>query len=988
MKQKLPFLLFGLLMSMLSYSQVANQPSDLIICDDDDDGFAQFNLTFVDAEVLGSQNPSDYSISYHVSQNNADTNNNPIVNLNNYTNITNPQVIYVRLEDNVTGSFDTTSLNLEVQIAPTIFTPTALENCDPDGDGFGVFTLTDADAEITGGASGLTVTYHETMADAENNTNSLPTVFNNFVTGTQTIYVRVEDATLTVDCASFVELQLIVYPSPVINLAYDNELNQCDDLDVNYNENNDGFSVFDLTLEIPEITNGNTNYSVTFFETNADAQANVNVIANPTAYTNIVVGNQTLYVRVTDNNSGCSSFTTTTIRVLPNPSPGNPDDLIVCSNSNNEIFDLTQNELIIFNGEVGNTISYYTSQADAITATNAIVNPTFYNNTSSPETIYVRLENNMSGCFSLVNFDIVVNLSPEVVPVDDYIICELFADGVAVFDLESKTPEILSLVDPFNTGDFSVTYYETQVDADNAINAIFGPYTNVSNPQTIYVNVTTTAGCDTSAMNFNIEVQEAAQANSDGVPIVYELCDDNIEFDADITNDSAQFDLSIQHQLILDGQNPANYSVSYYNSQNDADTGVNSLPLLFNNTINPQTIYARVDNNNSSCYDTSILTLQVKELPSFNLDNTYLLCVNTNGTQTVSTPIIDTGLNTTQYTFEWSYEGTVLPSESGASIQPIQGGNYSVIVTNINTSCWSNDTTLVEVSEPPVFTAEVTSIPCSSNNVINVTANTTMQNSIGLYEFKLDSGVWQTNSPNDGVFTFENVSEGNHIITVRDLNGCGETFVNITVLACVDSDSDGVQDSDEDINGNGNLDDDDTDMDMIPNYLDDDDDGDNVPTNVEINIPTTRMAQHPFVDTDLDTIENYLDDDDDGDLILTINEDYNNNGDPTDDDTDMSGTPDYLEANVALSVEDFNLNNSFSLYPNPVKENVIIKLNTIIDKEVSIELIDVQGKIIISKTLPDEVREMQLNVSSLSSGVYFVKIENSNNAIIKKLVVE
>ena len=32
----------------------------------------------------------------NVNKNNADTNNNPIVNLNNYTNITNPQIIYVR----------------------------------------------------------------------------------------------------------------------------------------------------------------------------------------------------------------------------------------------------------------------------------------------------------------------------------------------------------------------------------------------------------------------------------------------------------------------------------------------------------------------------------------------------------------------------------------------------------------------------------------------------------------------------------------------------------------------------------------------------------------------------------------------------------------------------------------------------------------------------------------------------------------------------
>ncbi len=48
-------------------------------------------------------------------------------------------------------------------------------------------------------------------------------------------------------------------------------------------------------------------------------------------------------------------------------------------------------------------------------------------------------------------------------------------------------------------------------------------------------------------------------------------------------------------------------------------------------------------------------------------------------------------------------------------------------------------------------------------------------------------------------------------------------------------------------------------------------------------------------DTDDDTIFNYLDNDDDGDGILTIDEDANGDGDPTNDDSDQDGTPDYLD---------------------------------------------------------------------------------------------
>ncbi|MEZ4974988.1 MAG: hypothetical protein R2802_00360 [Flavobacteriaceae bacterium] len=142
---------------------------------------------------------------------------------------------------------------------------------------------------------------------------------------------------------------------------------------------------------------------------------------------------------------------------------------------------------------------------------------------------------------------------------------------------------------------------------------------------------------------------------------------------------------------------------------------------------------------------------------------------------------------------------------------------------------------------------------------------------------------------------------------------------------CLDTDSDGVADADEDINGNGNLDDDDTDGDTIPNYLDMDDD-DNVDTSIEIDsgsILNSLSATYSFIDTDNDLIENYLDDDDDGDGVLTIDEDYNQNGDPTDDDTNTNGVPDYLDNMVALSVSEWTTL-SVKIYPNPATVSVTI----------------------------------------------------------------
>jgi hypothetical protein len=118
----------------------------------------------------------------------------------------------------------------------------------------------------------------------------------------------------------------------------------------------------------------------------------------------------------------------------------------------------------------------------------------------------------------------------------------------------------------------------------------------------------------------------------------------------------------------------------------------------------------------------------------------------------------------------------------------------------------------------------------------------------------------------------------------------GTVEVTVTIE---DDDEDGVP---TEFEGRGELDENglysnalDTDDDGIPNYLDDDDDGDNVLTSAEINNsdgdnnPTTNPMN---TDADLpngDDIPDYLDKDDDGDGALTRLEDENFEDGPTDD---------------------------------------------------------------------------------------------------------
>lgn len=93
----------------------------------------------------------------------------------------------------------------------------------------------------------------------------------------------------------------------------------------------------------------------------------------------------------------------------------------------------------------------------------------------------------------------------------------------------------------------------------------------------------------------------------------------------------------------------------------------------------------------------------------------------------------------------------------------------------------------------------------------------------------------------------------------------------------------------------------DTDNDGIPDYLDIDDDNDNIRTSGEIAVDTESTAMG-YPDSDGDGIPNYLDPDDDNDNALTRNEDWNQSGSPLDDVND-EGIPYYLLPEISDSFE-------------------------------------------------------------------------------------
>lgn len=237
------YLLILVLITVISTSEVfaqvtANPPSDLYMCDDNNDGIAIFDLTITEPEIIGGQDPTNLVVTFYVTQADADNNVNVIVLPNAYNNTINPQTIFARLENNTTGEFDTTSFNLFVLMPPETIVISNLVVIDEDGDGFEVFDLTSKIPEILNGQTDINVTFYETEDDANNNVTIIASPENYMnITNPQTIYARLEN--IETSCFAVTEFDLVadinlnvedqslrslkLYPNPtseIVNLKF------------------------------------------------------------------------------------------------------------------------------------------------------------------------------------------------------------------------------------------------------------------------------------------------------------------------------------------------------------------------------------------------------------------------------------------------------------------------------------------------------------------------------------------------------------------------------------------------------------------------------------------------------------------------------------------------------------------------------------------------------------------------------------------------
>ncbi len=236
----------------------------------------------------------------------------------------------------------------------------------------------------------------------------------------------------------------------------------------------------------------------------------------------------------------------------------------------------------------------------------------------------------------------------------------------------------------------------------------------------------------------------------------------------DPENDAVEiFDFSINTPLILGDQDPDDYEVSYFLSQENADTGANPLNATAQaNFTMIQTIYARIhDKAHPSCYATTSFTINIIFSPNITVNNEAKICANTGESITISA-----GTTTSQYTYLWS-TGATTPT-----IQVNRPGSYTVTVKNSN-NCEKIRTVEVTPSDVAIINS-IDIVDLTDNNTVTINASPTGNvNTTYLYSINLPDGPYQESN------FFEHITPGIHTVYVYDTNGCGVVAKDIAVLS-------------------------------------------------------------------------------------------------------------------------------------------------------------------------------------------------------------
>ncbi|WP_405202096.1 choice-of-anchor L domain-containing protein [Dokdonia sp. LLG6352-1] len=332
--------------------------------------------------------------------------------------------------------------------------------------------------------------------------------------------------------------------------------------------------------------------------------------------------------------------------------------------------------------------------------------------------------------------------------------CDANGDGLSQYNLFDALDDVT-----VNDNSLIITgFYNNFSDAESEVNVIGNPNTfqNTQANQVVYARVASQAGCSTIAS------VQLTTGNETLVLDALEVCDTDGIIDGFTEISLTSLTMQVQDQI------PTGATVSFYETEEDAFNQQGEITTSFINTeAFNQTIYIRV-NDNGQCLSITTADIVILSPPVMADDELRFYCINNfPETITLSAGVIS---NTAGLQYTWQHNGTLL-LDNTSTIAINEPGNYLVTAVGAN-GCESSRS----INVTPSSTATITNVSVvdgGENNTVTITAEGS-----GVYEYSLGSilGPYQE-SP-----TFQNVPAGLYNLFVRDVNGCGITSKEISVI--------------------------------------------------------------------------------------------------------------------------------------------------------------------------------------------------------------
>ena len=602
------------------------------------------------------------------------------------------------------------------------------------------------------------------------------------------------------------------------DVAYDKEFDAvCDDFlqadgtNGPLNDDTDGITNFNFSAAESEILVFfppalRPDLDVSYYETKEDRTAVINKIADISNYRNTNypsdVTRQTIYFKITNkNNNDCSGTGELYLKTNTVPVANSVDDLEFCDDANDgsatngivTTFDLeSQTSTILGTQNTSDyTVTYHETAANANSGNNPLTS-LFTNTVRDLQTIYVRVTNNTTGCFTdHITFNLIIHPLPIANFVVDLEVCDDNSDGSArngfskTIDLESQTAEILGTQ---SSAIYSVTYHRDLNEAQNGLNPLVSPFSNTTaNRQTIYVRVfNADTQCANGISDFDVIINP--EPTFETISNLSE-CDNNDDFD-DANGIIQTIDLDGKISEILGAsQDPDDFNVTFHTSKTNATSGSSAISSPYENSAAIETIFIRIQNKRTGCVnDDAFFDVIVNSLPDFTVTTPQILCLN-------NMPLnIKIENPRGVYTYEWkNTNGATLNPASADNINITVEGTYTVTATTTNgTLCSRTETIVITESNIATLESSFITIIDESNNIgiennLSISINT-IDNDLGPgdYQFAIINTDDNTRTPFAGFQDeplFENLEGGIYKILVNDKNGCSpDTTLIVSVI--------------------------------------------------------------------------------------------------------------------------------------------------------------------------------------------------------------